>query len=213
MSINTILFDLDGTLIDTNELIIRSFLHTLESDYPGLYTKESVLPFIGPSLHETFSAINPNKAEQYIREYRLYNLKHHDELVMIYPSVLEGVKNLHDRGYKLAIVTTKLSETAKMGLKLTGLQRYFDVIVGFDHVKHEKPHPEPLFLALEQLNSSPEQALMVGDNSHDIEAGKNAGTKTAAVSWAIKGTEYITALQPDYILSSMNDLINIVEQS
>ncbi|GAF14006.1 pyrophosphatase PpaX [Bacillus sp. JCM 19046] len=213
MSINTILFDLDGTLIDTNELIIRSFIHTLEEDYPGKYTRETVLPFIGPSLYETFSSINATKTDQFITKYRQYNHKHHDELVVIFPGVLEGIKQLHAQGFKLAIVTTKISQTALMGLKLTGLDRYFDVLVGLDHVQHEKPHPEPLFKALEQLQSTPDKTLMVGDNSHDIEAGKNAGTKTAAVGWAIKGRSYIESLEPDYILDSMTDLIHIVKQS
>ncbi|WP_054704432.1 pyrophosphatase PpaX [Bacillus sp. JCM 19041] len=213
MSINTVLFDLDGTLIDTNELIVQSFLHTLEPDYPGTYKRETVLPFIGPSLYETFSSINASKTDEYIKTYRDFNHLNHDMLVAEYQGVKEGVKQLHDRGIKLAIVTTKLSETAKMGLTLTGLDRYFDVVVGFDHVTHEKPHPEPLFKALKQLGSVPEQAIMVGDNSHDIEAGRNAGTKTAAVGWAFKGESYIRSLHPDYVLRSMDDLLSIVETS
>lgn len=75
MSINTLLFDLDGTLIDTNELIISSFLHTLGKYYPDRYQREDVLPFMGPTLHETFESINPEKVEEMISVYREYNIK------------------------------------------------------------------------------------------------------------------------------------------
>ncbi|KQL55710.1 MULTISPECIES: pyrophosphatase PpaX [Bacillaceae] len=212
MTINTILFDLDGTLIDTNELIIQSFLHTLEPDYPGRYTRETVLPFIGPSLLETFSSINKEKAATYIETYRTHNHHHHDSLVTIYPGVKEGVKRLHDEGYKLAIVTTKIKETAMMGLKLTGLDDYFDVIIGLDDVTKEKPNPEPIYKALEQLHAKAEEAIMVGDNSHDILAAKNAGIISVGVGWALKGEAFLKSFEPDYIIQSMDHLLAIVEE-
>ena len=107
-------------------------------------------------------------------------------------------------------MTTKIRDTVNMGLKLTKLDQFFDVVVTLDDVENAKPHPEPVLKALEQLGSSPEEAIMVGDNHHDIEAGKNAGTKTAGVSWSVKGREYISSYKPDYILEKMSDLLPIV---
>ncbi|MFB4210421.1 pyrophosphatase PpaX [Shouchella sp. JSM 1781072] len=212
MTINTVLFDLDGTLIDTNELIIQSFLHTLQADYPGQYTRETVLPFIGPSLMDTFSSINQEKAEAYIAKYRAHNHLHHDALVTIYPGVKEGIEQLHQQGYKLAIVTTKIKETARMGLKLTGLEPYFDVVIGLDDVTNEKPNPEPILKALERLGSSPEEAIMVGDNSHDVLAGQRAGTISVGVGWALKGEAYLQSFNPDFIIHSMDDLLQIAKE-
>ncbi|MGO4888843.1 pyrophosphatase PpaX [Anaerobacillus sp. MEB173] len=208
MKIDTILFDLDGTLINTNELIIASFLHTLNHYYPNHYQREDVLQFIGPSLIDSFSKLNPEKAEEMIQMYRHFNHEKHDELVEEYEGVYEGIKRLHEEGFKLAIVTTKIRETAEMGLKLTGLDQFFDVLVGMDDVEKVKPDPEPLNKAMAALQSSPETTLMVGDNSHDILGGKNAGTKTAGVAWAIKGREYLESYSPDLILEHMSDLID-----
>lgn len=210
MKKTTLLFDLDGTLINTNELIIASFLHTLGHYRPNEYTRETVLPFIGPTLQDTFRSIDAERWEEMVETYRAHNHKHHDELVEDYPGVYEGLQKLHDLGFKMAIVTTKKNKTAHMGLKLKGLDAFFDVVIGLDDVTKAKPDPEPLMKALEALGSTPEEAIMVGDNSHDILGGKNAGVTTAAVGWAIKGEEYLTSFNPDYILHTMNDLLDIV---
>jgi pyrophosphatase PpaX len=209
--ITTVLFDLDGTLIDTNELIISSFLHTLEHYYPKKYKREDVLPFLGPTLRETFEPMDRDRMDEMIATYRAYNLSQHDSFVTIFPTVLETIKTLKEKGFKIAIVSTKVSDVVLMGLKLTKLDSYFDVIVALDHVEKAKPDPEPIFNALNQLGSKPEEAMMVGDNYHDILAGKNAGTKTAGCSWSIKGREHLEKYNPDYILEEMADLLKILE--
>lgn len=208
--IDTVLFDLDGTLIDTNELIISSFLHTMETYYPGQYGREDVLPFLGPSLQETFEPMNPEGYEEMITTYRTYNLANHDLLVKGFEGVYETVKTLKENDFKLAIVTTKRSDVVQMGLKLSGLGEFFDVIVALDDVEKPKPDPEPLLKALDLLGSSPERAIMVGDNHHDIVGGQNAGTKTAGVAWSIKGKEHLEAYNPDYILDNMADILAIL---
>jgi pyrophosphatase PpaX len=209
--ITTVLFDLDGTLIDTNELIITSFLHTLEHYYPNRYKREDVLPFMGPTLRETFEGMEGANVDEMIATYRNFNLTHHDELVTDFPTVLDTVAALKERGYKIGIVTTKLSDTVKKGLSHTKLDSYFDVVVALDHVSKAKPDPEPIYKALEQLGSRPAEALMVGDNHHDILAGKNAGTLTAGVAWSLKGREYLESFQPDFILEEMADLLDILD--
>ncbi|MDP4172072.1 MAG: pyrophosphatase PpaX [Bacillota bacterium] len=209
-NVTTVLFDLDGTLIDTNELIISTFLHTLEKYYPGKYNREDVLPFIGPTLHETFQGIDPDRIEEMIVEYRAYNLANHDVLVKEFLGVKETVHALKEKGYKLGIVTTKIYDVVMKGLRLMGLDEYFEVIVCLDHVEKAKPDPEPIFKALELLDAQPVEAIMVGDNYHDILAGKNAGTQTAGVAWSIKGRDYLAQFDPDYILENMSDLLTIL---
>jgi pyrophosphatase PpaX len=210
MNINTILFDLDGTLIDTNELIIQSFLHTLEKYYPSKYKREDVLAFIGPPLYDTFVAMDKERVQEMIDTYRAFNHAKHDELVKEYETVYETVETLHEKGFKLGIVTTKVRSTVLMGLKLTKLDRFFDCIVALDDVERAKPDPEPIFKALSILQSSPQETIMVGDNYHDILAGKNAGTKTAGVAWTIKGREYLEQYEPDFMLKKMSDLLKVV---
>lgn len=208
--INTILFDLDGTLINTNELIIASFLHTLNQFYPNKYVREDVIPFMGPSLFETFGAMDPEKMDDMIRTYREFNLANHDRLVEEFEGVYETIEALKNQGFKLAIVSTKMHDVILKGLHLTNLHSFFDVIIGLDQVEKAKPDPEPIYKALALLQSKEEEAIMVGDNFHDILGGKNAGTKTAAVAWSIKGKEYLRQFNPDFMLDNMSDLLPIL---
>ncbi|MDZ5711518.1 pyrophosphatase PpaX [Jeotgalibacillus haloalkalitolerans] len=211
--IDTVLFDLDGTLINTNELIISSFMHVMDHYYPGEYSREDVLQFMGPPLVESFQALNPEKTEEMVDFYRAYNLKVHDELVTPFEGVDETVKELYDRGIKMAIVSTKRHDMVVRGLKLMNLDQYFDVVIGLDDVEHAKPHPEPLYKALEALGSTADQAIMVGDNHHDIEGGQNAGTRTAGVAWTSKGKAHLETYKPDFMLEEMSDLLKVIEES
>ncbi|MEQ6378377.1 pyrophosphatase PpaX [Bacillaceae bacterium S4-13-56] len=210
MSIRTLLFDLDGTLIDTNELIISSFAHTLDQYAPGKYEREDILAFMGPPLKDTFIQVDPNRVEEMIETYRAHNLEHHDQLVIPFPGVVDTMKSLKEKGYKLGIVTTKMRRTVEMGLIITGLEGLFDTVITLDDVKKAKPDPEPIYKALDALDSIPEETIMVGDNYHDIEAGKNAGTKTAGVAWTIKGKDFLGKYNPDYMLEEMEDLYKIL---
>ncbi|PLT32556.1 pyrophosphatase PpaX [Bacillus sp. V5-8f] len=208
--ITTLLFDLDGTLINTNDLIIASFTATLSHYYPDKYTREDILPFIGPPLHDTFYSIDPERVDEMIARYREHNIQNHDVMVTQYEGVYETIKALHELGYKLGIVTTKKRDVVLKGLKLSRLDEFFEVIVCLDDVEKAKPDPEPVLKALDALDSSPTEAIMVGDNYHDILAGKNAGTQTAGVAWTVKGRDYLEEFAPDYILDHMSDLITVI---
>lgn len=210
-NIDTILFDLDGTLINTIDLIVASFLHTMETYYPGKYQREDVISFIGPPLTETFTNLDVARAEEMTHTYRTHNLENHDALVSEYQGVAETLEILSQQGYKLAIVTTKRRETALKGLKLMGLEKYFEVVVSIDEVAKYKPDPEPLNLALQELGSSAENAIMVGDSEHDILGGKNTGTKTAGVAWSVKGRAHLASYHPDVMLEEMTDLLAYLE--
>ncbi|XXM70865.1 pyrophosphatase PpaX [Lysinibacillus sphaericus] len=208
--ITTVLFDLDGTLIDTNDLIISSFLHTLNHYYPGQYAEPDVLPFMGPPLEESFGGLDPDKAEEMCAHYRTYNHEHHDELVTEFEGVYETVEALYKQGYKLAIVSTKVRDVVLKGLDLMNLRQFFEVVITLDEVEHAKPHPEPIQKALLELGSSPEEAVMVGDNHHDILAGKNAGCLSAGVAWSAKGRDHLMQYEPDFMLDTMPDLLKVV---
>lgn len=207
-NIDTILFDLDGTLINTIELIVASFLHTMETYYPGKYKREDVVSFIGPPLSETFNNLDPDRVEEMTNTYRTFNHAKHDDLVEEYEGVKETLEVLHKEGFKMAIVTTKRRDTAVRGLQLKKLDHFFDVIVSLDEVTNYKPHPEPAQMAMEALGSVPEKTMMIGDSQHDILGGKNAGTKTAGVGWSIKGQEFLSTFEPDVMLGKMPELLD-----
>lgn len=209
MSIKTVLFDFDGTLIDTNELINKSFKYTFEQ-FGYSFTEEEILQFNGPPLQKTFSQINPELAEEMIQTYREHNGKHHDEYVSLFPNVLETLDALKQSGFKLAIVSAKMRAGVDQGLEVTNIGSYFDTIVTIDDVSNPKPHPESVLKALENLYAEPTQSIMVGDNYHDILSGNKAGTKTAGVAWSVKGEAYLQQYNPTYMLDDMIDLLKIV---
>lgn len=209
MNIHTILFDLDGTLIDTNDLINESFYHTFKQF--GLeFTHEEIVSFNGPPLQETFEKIDLDKAEAMITTYREHNLAHHDSYVKAFPHVKETLEELKKHGLQLGIVTTKMRKTAIRGMKLTGIYDYFNTIIALDDITHAKPHPEPVLRAMENLNAEANTTLMVGDNTHDIESGQHAGVFTAGVAWSLKGEEVLNQCKPTYMLQDMKDLLEII---
>lgn len=206
-----LLFDFDGTLLNTNELIIQTFMHVLNEKFPGKYKPENCLPFIGPSLRETFNEITPDEVDGMIQKYRDWNLVHHDELCTEYDGVVETLTELKEMGIRLVIVSTKARHSIERGIKLLGIEHLIEFYIGIDDVTKVKPDPEPVLLAIEKLGVSKEDVMMIGDNSHDIEAGHNAGVKTAGVAWSIKGEDYLRTFNPTYILQTMQDLIPIVK--
>lgn len=211
--IRTLLFDLDGTLIDTNPLILKSFEHTLSYYYPDrTFTEAELLPFIGPTLEKSFSALNAEQWKEMVAFYRSYNIAMHDALVLEYPGVLDGLRRLHEAGYKMAVVTSKSRRVALRGIELFGLTSLFDAVIAADDVTEEKPAVEPFEKAMQLLGATADETIMVGDNDTDILGGKNAGLKTVAVGWAIKGRAYLEALEPDVIIDSMDHLATWLEE-
>lgn len=209
-NITTLLFDFDGTLLDTNELIIQTFEHVLNTHFPGQYDRAQILPFLGPTLTDTFEKIDPENAEQLIAEYRKWNHDHHDRLAFEFDGVSETLRKLKEQGFKLAIVSTKRNAMVHKGINLLEVGNLFDTVIGLDDVQHAKPNPEPINLALQRLNASKEEAIMIGDNYHDIVGGQNAGVKTAGVAWTIKGEDFLQQYKPDYMLQHISDLLPIV---
>ena len=211
MKTKALLFDFDGTLLNTNDLIIQTFMYIFDEKFPGQYSTEDCLRFIGPSLKQTFDELTPGETDVMIGKYKEWNAINHDRLVTSYDAVVETLEELQKLGIKMAIVSTKSRESLARGLKVLCAEQLFDVIVGLDDVEHVKPHPEPVLLALQKLDVEKEEAIMIGDNSHDIEGGQNAGVRTAGVAWSAKGVDYLMSYEPTYMLHHMRDLLEIVK--
>ncbi|MEM8607891.1 MAG: HAD-IA family hydrolase [Myxococcota bacterium] len=194
-----ILFDLDGTLLDSVDLIITSFHYTTETLLGRRLPDERWLDGIGTPLRDQFSdLVGPEVGlDQFLQTYIAYNLAEHDRLAKPFPGVVEAVQKLHQRGTPMAMVTSKLSRGANIGLRLLGLEEALPVRVCADDVTHGKPHPEPVLKALSALQATPEEAIFIGDSVHDVVAGQRAGTTTAAVSWGPFSRETFEGVEPD----------------
>ncbi|WP_106769447.1 pyrophosphatase PpaX [Paenibacillus faecalis] len=209
--IETVLFDLDGTIIDTNELIISSFMHVIEKGPRGPLTRESIIPHMGTTLEyqlQTFSGLDD--VSRLVTLYRSYNEQHHDEMVTPFPHVQEVVKWLHEQGVSMGIVTTKIRPSTLMTLKKFNLEQYMSVVVTVNDVENPKPHPEPVLKAVKDLGCNPETTLMVGDSAVDLQSAKAAGVQAAGVAWSLKGEQVLREHGADYILKDMRDLYTIV---
>ncbi len=211
--LDTILFDLDGTLINTNEIIISSFFASFKRYFPNLVlSREKVMTFIGPTLHETYGnyTSDPVLIEKLINAYREYYVKYEMGNFSIYPQVKEVIKALYDEGYNLGIVTSKYKEAAWPSFTYYGLEKYFKVFVALDDVTYPKPNKEPILTALSRFPSY-NKAIMIGDNQGDILAGKNAGIYCAGVEWSLKGKDHLLEVEPDFMLSNMKDIYRIIK--
>jgi pyrophosphatase PpaX len=213
MRIDAILFDLDGTLLDTTDLIIKSFQHTCSLHLQRDVTVDDVYPYFGKPLRTALGALGPDCVEDLIKTYRAYNLEHHDGMISIFPGVTDTIKALAEYGIKMAIVTSKTEKTALRGLRLFALESYFNEIIGLESTDKHKPDPAPVQLALERLQIEAEYALMVGDSPFDLQSAKAAGVKTAAVRWSALPWADMEAESPDVILEKTEDLLTIVKKN
>ena len=215
MPFSTFLFDLDGTLIDSIDLILRSYRHTMQihrADAPPP-PDDVWMKGLGTPLWVQFRHWTDDETEiaAMVATYRAYNLKHHDSLVKPYEGVVEEVVKLKQSGKRLGLVTSKLKDGAMKGLRLAGLDHAFEIVIGAGEVTNPKPHPEPVLKALDLLDAAPERTVFIGDSRHDLECGRAAGVKTAAVLWGPFNRAHLADLDPDFWLEKPAQLAQLYD--
>ncbi|MBB6735372.1 pyrophosphatase PpaX [Cohnella zeiphila] len=209
-NIDTVLFDLDGTIIDTNELIIESFLHALKDIVPEAFGREQIIPYMGMTLvYQMQQFSGREQVEDLVRAYREYNLRRHDEMVTLFPGVAEAVSALKERGFRLGVVTTKMRDSTDRALRLLGIRSAMDVIVTLDDVEHPKPHPEPVLKAIAALGANPSATVMLGDSAADIQSAASAGAIPVGVAWSLKGEAVLREAGAKHVVQDMRQLLTL----
>ena len=200
MPIRTVLFDLDGTLIDSIAMILASYHHTLASHGHPPVADAEWLRGVGTPLRVQLGpwARTPEELEKLAATYRRYNLEHHDRMVTVFPGVVELVRRLADAGFRMGVVTSKTREGTLRGLTLAGIESWFEVLVCADDVMHPKPHRQPVDHAVAALAVEPSEALFVGDSIHDLQSGRAAGVRTGAALWGPFPRGALEPGSPDY---------------
>jgi pyrophosphatase PpaX len=215
VALSTFLFDLDGTIIDSIELILRSYRHTmaLHRCNEPMPPDDMWIQGLGTPLWAQFGQITEDKEEieRMVQTYRTYNLTHHDALVKPYDGVVDEIRRMKQTGGRLGVVTSKLRDGAMRGLRISGLDDVFDIVLGCDDVKNAKPHPEPVIKAVEELGVKRGETVFIGDSRHDMECGRGAGVQTAAVLWGPFDRPHLEDLAPDYWLEKPADLRQLYE--
>ena len=207
-----VLFDLDGTLIDSIALILGSMRHAFAKCDRVIPTDDEWLTGVGIPLRTMFQryASEDVAIDQLIAAYREHQLANHDSLVRCYDEVPQTLAALERAGHPLAVVTSKGDLLAQRGLELVGIAGYFETIVTCDSCMRHKPHPEPVLTALERLGYEPEEALFVGDSVHDIEAGNAAGVETVAALWGPFSREQLAVARPKRYIDRIGDLLQVL---
>ncbi|MFG0318581.1 MAG: HAD-IA family hydrolase [Planctomycetota bacterium JB042] len=200
-----VLFDLDGTLIDSIELIRRSYEHTWETHVGRPLDEAEWLAGLGRPLRYQFLQVTRDEdaIAAMTRTYRAHNLEHHDRLVRPFDGVPAMLGALAAAGARLGIVTSKIAAAARRGLARCDLDAdRFEVLIGADDVERHKPEPEPVLAACARLGVAPEEAVYVGDSPHDIAAGRAAGSRTAGVLWGPFSRPTLEAAAPDVLVEA-----------
>jgi pyrophosphatase PpaX len=210
-----VLFDLDGTLIDSIELLLSSARHAFEGWHRTVPTEAEWIRGIGTPLVEQLRAYAANEDEvtHLLERYRRFQRANHDRLTRCYDDVPQVVARLAASGHPLAVVTSKATPIANQSLSFVGLDRYFPVIVGFDDTTRHKPDPEPVRVALARLGVPAEHAAFVGDSPHDVHAGNAAGVVTVAALWGPFDRETLAAARPNHFISCLADLPGVLDRA
>jgi phosphoglycolate phosphatase len=214
--LTTILFDLDGTLVDSRRDIAVAFQHAWQTVVGGIPPDTAAIAHhIGRPLDEMLSELgvvsSPPLLSAFLTEYRSRYARQNACLTQPYPGVIAALRALFS--FMLGIVTTKEPELAEIVLRRLALTRFFRHIQGGTPDLRLKPAPDPILAALAALHCAPAHALLVGDTPADIVAGKAAGTATCAVTYGFGMREALLSCAPDYVIDCLGELVDLVRES
>ena len=207
----TVLFDLDGTLIDSGAMILASFRHAtrtvLEREIPDA---ELAALVGGMNIHEQMRTLDARHVDELVRVYREHNEPLHADL-QAFRGVEDLLALLRSQGRKLGIVTAKRRRTVDLAFAVLPIERFFDTVVTSGDTERHKPNPEPVLLALERLDAGPADAAFVGDSPFDVRAGKAAGVFSVGVSWGgLHTDERLLEAGADVVVHSPEHLLDVL---
>ena len=208
-AIEVVLFDLDGTLIDTIELILSSMRHATAEVLGEALPDDVLLHNVGVPLRVQMEEFAPGRVDELLCVYREHNATVHDQLVCEYAGTEDALRAISAQGYRLGVVTSKSVPVAQRGLDRFGLGEFFETLVGYEDTDIHKPEPAPLLLAAERMGVEIGRCCYVGDSPHDMNAGKAAGTVTVAALWG-PFRERVSQTGPDFTIEHLSELTKVL---
>jgi len=210
--IKAVLFDLDGTLINTNELIYNAFCTAFKEVLNKDISREEITSLYGKPLKDSFANYTKDKViiENLIDTHRKYNDLHHDNMCKPFKGVLELLTKLKEGNIKCGIVTSKRKHVAIHGMTLGGIIGFMDIIISPEDTKKHKPDKEPALKACEILGIEPKEVIMVGDSPYDLLCGKNAGCYTCGVEYTALNINELLKVNPTYMVANPLEILKII---
>jgi pyrophosphatase PpaX len=207
-----VLFDWDGTLLDSIGLILASFRHTFTVHHGKPPPDDEWLAGVGTPLIDQLAGLARPTDDplELLETYREHAIAHHDVLCRPFDHAVAVARRLQADGVPMAIVTSKRRIGLHRGFDLCGLHGVFDFTVCPEDVANAKPHPEPVLLACRHLGVDPADAIFVGDSPHDLAAGRAAGVRTAAAGWGPFDPGVLHAEQPDHWFDHPDELLEVL---
>ena len=206
--IDLIIFDLDGTLVDTRQDITNSVNYARKMLGLPALDVDTVIKHVGNGVKKLMERSLPENQRDKVQEAVSHFREHYKDHALVYSRLYPGVKETlsHFQNKKLAIISNKPEEFSRHVLKGLNVDNYFDLILGGDSLPVMKPNPEPILRVLDDVKVVPDKAVMVGDGIPDIEAGKRAQVLTCAVSYGFRKKEILLAVKPDFMVNDILEL-------
>ncbi|MCD5406764.1 MAG: HAD-IA family hydrolase [Desulfotomaculum sp.] len=208
-AIKALLFDLDGTLLDSRQAVVEAVYYTAKLYAAGRYSYADIERRFGESFEEFINLINETqdkgKQKEIMATYLQYTEANHDQLVQLFPGIKENLTFLKNAGYQMAVVTNKQRNLTERGLQLLELDSFFETVITVDDVSKGKPYPEPVEKGCQLLKVTKQQALMIGDTVFDVKSAMAAGVKSVIIDWY--QAYPVNKLVPDYIYGNMLEFI------
>lgn len=204
--LQAVLFDADGTLIDTYEIILCSMRHTVCEVLGKPATDEQLMAGVGTPLYDQmlgFAEGDVALAERITQAYREHNDAVHDASISAFPDARQSLERLQAAGLPLGVVTSKRHAMAERGLRMSGIDAFFSVLIGSDDWPEHKPEPGPILRACELLGVDPARCAYVGDSPYDIQAGNAAGCMTVAALWGMFPRQALESENPTTTCASL----------
>jgi pyrophosphatase PpaX len=212
MLLEAVLFDFDGTIVDTTELIHQSMRRATGEVLGRTPSREVLLANVGQPLPRQMELLDPERAEELLTSYRLHNEELHEDLIEAFPNVEASLARLRDAGLRLAVVTSKRRFSLEMALdSFPVLRDAVDAFVTMEDTTEHKPHPAPLLKGLELLGDiPPDRAAYVGDSPFDVAAAHAAGMLSVAVSWGVFTEEDLREAEPDRLFKDLDSAVEFL---
>jgi HAD superfamily hydrolase (TIGR01549 family) len=208
-----IIFDVDGTLTSTNELIFATFNHVTEKYLGKTYTPDEIVEFFGPTEDQLLKQLIPNDYENARKDYYEFYRNNHAEMANLFDGIKSILEYIKSKNTPLGIYTGKGRESTTITLKMLGILDYFDFIATGDDVENHKPSPEGILNFVNNFNLDKDKVLMIGDAPSDVKASRDAGVKIASVVWESYAKDKVLTLESDWVFHSVQELKAFIEES